>query len=196
MAYDNHCFIFNGFSPSLGVMDDNVKPYKILILFSSVFAVLVGTDLILDFLSGGSPSHLLIEGLLLAVSAGFFFFAVRQLGLAKNEIVSLRTNMDQLTLEKEKWREDSYRLLQGLAVKIEHQFTDWKLTPAETEVGFLLIKGFSLKEISDLRDTRIKTTQQQAQSIYQKSGLGNRSELSAFFLEDLLPPREELENTG
>lgn len=104
--------------------------------------------------------------------------------------------MDQLTLEKEKWREDSYRLLQGLAVKIEHQFTDWKLTPAETEVGFLLIKGFSLKEISDLRDTRIKTTQQQAQSIYQKSGLGNRSELSAFFLEDLLPPREELENTG
>jgi DNA-binding NarL/FixJ family response regulator len=57
-------------------------------------------------------------------------------------------------------------------------------------VGFLLLKGFSLKEIADFRDTKVKTVQQQSQSIYQKTGLVSRSELAAFFLEDLLPPKD------
>tara|TARA_Y100000294_G_scaffold61918_1_gene58693 strand:+ start:2888 stop:3070 length:183 start_codon:yes stop_codon:yes gene_type:complete len=47
-------------------------------------------------------------------------------------------------------------------------------------VGFLLLKGFSLKEIADFRDTKVKTVQQQSQSIYQKTGLVSRSELAAF----------------
>jgi DNA-binding CsgD family transcriptional regulator len=170
-------------------MDDTKRAYKILLFFSSAFAVLVGIDLVTDFVSGGSGSHLVVEGLLLAICAGFFIFGVKQLQEAKTEIITLKKDMDQLTLEKEKWKQDSQRLLEGLSYKIESQFSDWKLTPAEQEVGFFLIKGFSLKEISALRDTKIKTTQQQAQSIYQKSGLSNRSELSAFFLEDLLPPQ-------
>ncbi len=170
-------------------MDDSKRAYQVLLIFSSVLAVLVGIDLVTDFKSGGSGSHLIVEGLLFTISAGFFIFGLRQLQVAKTEIVTLRRNMDELTLEKEQWKQSSQRLLQGLSIKIESQFTDWKLTPAEKEVGFFLIKGFSLKEISDLRQTKIKTTQQQAQAIYQKSGLANRSELSAFFLEDLLPPQ-------
>lgn len=170
-------------------MDDTKKAYKVLIFFSSTFAILVGVDLILDFSAGGSGSHLIIEGLLLAICSGLFIFGLKQLQLVKTEIVALQKNMDQLTLEKERWKKDSLRLLEGLSIKIENQFLDWKLTPAEQEVGFLLIKGFSLKEISDFRQTKLKTTQQQAQTIYQKSGLGNRSELAAFFLEDLLPPQ-------
>jgi DNA-binding NarL/FixJ family response regulator len=75
-----------------------------------------------------------------------------------------------------------------LSVKIENQFAHCQLTPAETEVGFLLLKGFSLKEIADMRNTKLKTVQQQSQSIYQKTSLASRSELAAFFLEDLLPP--------
>ena len=58
------------------------------------------------------------------------------------------------------------------------------------EVGFLLLKGITLKEIADIRQTQLKTVQQQSQSIYQKTGLASRSELAAFFLEDLLPPQE------
>jgi len=75
-----------------------------------------------------------------------------------------------------------------LSVKIENQFAHWQLTPAETEVGFLLLKGFSLKEIADMRNTKLKTVQQQSQSIYQKTSLASRSELAEFILEDLLPP--------
>lgn len=170
-------------------MDDSQKAYKALLIFSSAFAILVGVDLVTDFSSGGSGSHLIVEGLLLAISAGFFIFGVKQLQQANTRISTLQQDMDRLRGEKEKWKQGSQRLLEGLSKKIENQFLSWKLTPAEQEVGFFLIKGFSLKEISDLRDTKIKTTQQQSQSIYQKSGLANRSELSAFFLEDLLPPQ-------
>ena len=56
-------------------------------------------------------------------------------------------------------------------------------------MAFLLLKGFSLKDIAELRRTHEKTVRAQAASIYAKSGLSGRSELSAFFLEDLLVPR-------
>ena len=38
-----------------------------------------------------------------------------------------------------------------------------------------------------MRETRERTVREQARAVYRKAGLGGRSELSAFFLEDLLP---------
>ncbi|HOZ25356.1 MAG TPA: hypothetical protein PLI83_11310, partial [Thermomonas sp.] len=43
--------------------------------------------------------------------------------------------------------------------------------------------------IAQARGTSEKTARVQSSAIYAKSGLAGRSELSAFFLEDLLPPR-------
>jgi DNA-binding CsgD family transcriptional regulator len=131
-----------------------------------------------------------LEGLLLLISGAMFIAGLRQLNEARREIKSLQVDVEKLHEEKEKWKGETQQLLAGLSVKIEGQFKHWNLTQAETEVGFLLLKGFSLKEIADIRDTKLKTTQQQSQSIYQKTGLGSRSELAAFFLEDLLPPSE------
>ena len=71
------------------------------------------------------------------------------------------------------------------------QFTRWGLTAAEREVGLLLLKGLSHKEVAAMRSTGETTIRQQALAIYRKSGLRNRSDLSAFFLEDLLLPAGE-----
>ena len=114
---------------------------------------------------------------------------VRQLTRAKQEVTVLKSDLDRVHLEKEQWKKETHQLLAGLSQKIEEQFNQWQLTPAEKEVGFLLLKGISLKEIADIRQTQLKTVQQQSQSIYQKTGLASRSELAAFFLEDLLPPQ-------
>ena len=62
------------------------------------------------------------------------------------------------------------------------------LTPAEREVGLLLLKGLSHKEAADVRNTSETTIRQQALAVYRKAGLRNRADLSAFFLEDLLLP--------
>ncbi len=79
----------------------------------------------------------------------------------------------------------------GLSSAIDAQLTKWRLTVAEKEVAFLLLKGLSLKEVVSVRGTSEKTARVQTIAVYAKSGLSGRSELSAFFLEDLLLPSTE-----
>jgi DNA-binding NarL/FixJ family response regulator len=65
---------------------------------------------------------------------------------------------------------------------------DKRTSPAEREVGLLLLKGLSHKEIAGVLDKSERTVRQQSLGIYKKAGLAGRAELSAFFLEDLLLP--------
>ena len=56
----------------------------------------------------------------------------------------------------------------------------WKggrLSPAEREVGLLLLKGLSLKEVAETRQTSERTVRQQALAVYRKAGLAGRAEL-------------------
>ena len=80
------------------------------------------------------------------------------------------------------------KYLDGLSQSIDRQLDQWQLSASEKQVAFLLLKGLSLKEIAAARRTTEKTARIQSSAIYAKSSLGGRSELSAFFLEDLLPP--------
>ncbi len=169
-------------------MEDGFKIPVWMLGGSGAFALLIGLDLFTDYRNGSSGGHLLLEGLLLTASAAYFALGTKQLFDARHRIRTLQSDLETLNREKHAWQEQSRQMLAGLSVKIEGQFAKWKLTRAETEVGFLLLKGFSLKEIAELRRTKVKTVQQQSQAIYQKTGLANRSELAAFFLEDLLPP--------
>jgi DNA-binding NarL/FixJ family response regulator len=79
-------------------------------------------------------------------------------------------------------------VVRGVSESIERQFDAWHVTPAEREVGMLLLKGLSHKEIGQMRDTGEATVRQQAFSLYRKANVTGRAELSAYFLEDLLPP--------
>lgn len=69
---------------------------------------------------------------------------------------------------------------------IEAQFTDWRLTPAERDVGFLALKGFDNAEIASLRGAATGTVRAQMTSIYGKAGVSGRAQFAAFFVEDLL----------
>lgn len=80
--------------------------------------------------------------------------------------------------------------LEGLGTSIKAQFDDWGLTPAEQEVALLLLKGLSMKEVSETRSVSERTIRQQATTIYGKAGLTGRADLSAYFLEDLLLPTQ------
>lgn len=91
----------------------------------------------------------------------------------------------QAAREGRAWREQSRRFLDGMSRAVEAQFERWALTPAEADVAGLLLKGASLREIASLRRTSEATIRQQAQSVYRKSGLNSRAELSAYFMEDL-----------
>jgi putative tricarboxylic transport membrane protein len=73
----------------------------------------------------------------------------------------------------------------GERTAIARQMEAWGLSSAELEIGWMILKGLQFKEIAAARGTSERTVRQQAQSIYAKSGMSNRSEFSALFLEDL-----------
>ena len=81
-------------------------------------------------------------------------------------------------------------ILRGLSDQIDRQFEKWGLTAAEREIALLMLKGLRHKEIATVRGTSERTVRQQALTIYKKAGLDGRSDLTAFFLEDLLQPVE------
>jgi DNA-binding CsgD family transcriptional regulator len=109
-----------------------------------------------------------------------------RLGANEEETRLLRADMALVRVESRQWRDEMAEELRALGQAIRRQFDAWRLTAAEQEVGLLLLKGFSHKEIARIRSTSEATIRQQAAAIYQKSNLGGRAALSAFFLEDLL----------
>lgn len=144
-------------------------------LFAAI-ALLVGADLVADAGSGVDALHLGMEGLatLLALAGAGWF--VRQLMVQAQEARALRDRAEEL--------------LAGVGQTVERQFLAWELTPAESEVALLLLKGLSFKEIAAVRGTGERTAREQARAAYRKAGVAGRAELSAWFIEDLLPPAE------
>lgn len=154
-------------------------------------ALFVGTDLFTDSREGASWWHLTAEGFIaLAALGGVVFLLSGSFALKRSLAVEVQRS-SSLRAEAEQWRMQAKVHIEGLAQEIERQLTLWKLTASEKEVAFLLLKGLSHKEIAEVRSTSEKTVRAQATVIYEKSGLSGRSELSAFFLEDLLGPGEE-----
>ena len=69
---------------------------------------------------------------------------------------------------------------------LEAQFESWGLTNAEQDVALLAIKGFSVAEIANLRNTREGTIKAQNAAIYRKAGVSGRTQLLSRFIEDLM----------
>lgn len=78
------------------------------------------------------------------------------------------------------------RLSGELLSVMRHQFVKWGLSPSESEIALLLIKGLSMKEIAEVRNVKEKTIRQQSTSVYSKSNCAGRHELVAHFIEDLM----------
>ena len=106
--------------------------------------------------------------------------------------LALVRDLDVARIQGRQWRDETRALLKGLGEAIDRQFLTWKLTEAERDVGLLILKGLSLREIAAVRLTSERTIRAQARSIYAKAGLSGRAALSAFFLEDLLAPIEHV----
>ena len=139
----------------------------------------------IDELIADLIQNLVLVGAMLASAFVVFRMSQRVTSL-ETEAISIRRDLGAAAAEGEAWRKQSKLLMEGLSAAIKNQFDDWSLTPAESDIAGLMLKGLSTKEIAVLRETSDVTIRQQAQGVYRKSNLANRAELSAFFLEDLL----------
>ena len=130
-------------------------------------------DIISD-LSVGSDSyfHIIVEIIVCLAITAVLFQELKHVASLNNAVQG----------EKNK----TARLSGKLFEVMNKQFSDWQLSPSEHEVALLLIKGLSMKEISEMRNVKEKTVRQQATQIYAKSGYAGRHELAAHFIEDLM----------
>jgi DNA-binding CsgD family transcriptional regulator len=165
------------------------KDSVFMVVFLSAISLISGLDIFFDLQEGASIGHIGTEGVILSIALIGVFLGVRQNTHIMNTNRELHTNLKQSKLDTVLWKSEAEKYLKGLGEAIDQQLSHWRFTPAEKEVGLLMLKGFSFKEVADFRNTSERTARQQSLVIYKKSGLAGRAEFSAFFLEDLLLPK-------
>ncbi len=165
------------------------RDYHLIAVILGCISVATCLDIILDMLDGVTLSHVAVEIFILIVSIAGILVVLGKYSSMKHENIKLQQDLVKTEQDMAAWRDDAQKYLQGLGDAIDRQMTRWAFTPAEKEVGLLLLKGLSFKEIASVRNTSERTARQQSLVIYKKSGMAGRAEFSAFFLEDLLAPR-------
>lgn len=154
----------------------------------ALIALLAAIDLVVDLREGVTLWHVLAEAAVAVAACVGVFHLLRGAWQLRRRLAAQGRDFSAFRQQAEAWRTGSKKYLDGLSRSIGLQLDQWQLSAAEKEVAFLLLKGLSLKEIAAARRTSEKTARVQSSAVYTKSGLAGRSELSAFFLEDLLPP--------
>lgn len=85
--------------------------------------------------------------------------------------------------ELETIRDRTAEQASGERTEISRQLQEWGLSAAEIDIAWMILKGLQFKEIASARGTSERTVRQQAQTIYAKSSMANRTEFAAHFLE-------------
>ncbi len=157
-----------------------------LVLVLLLVGVSSGMDLYTDLSHGASFSHVFKEGLIAFLALILVVWILYEQRQQLAQILNLKAELVQSEQQASKANSYVITARKQLSEVISKQFEEWGLSSSEREVGWLLLKGFSLKEVSAIRETHEKTVRQQASAIYKKSGLSGRHAFSAWFIEDLL----------
>lgn len=138
-----------------------------------------------------SPVDLVVDAMSILLTIGAAVgvaLLAQRMHTQHEEKLALIRDLEIARAEGDGWRTKVRAHLAGLKVGMDRQFEEWGMTAAEREVGLLILKGLSHKEIAALRATSEATVRQQAQAIYRKASLPGKTAFSAYFLEDLFTP--------
>ena len=133
-------------------------------------------DIIWDLLLPARVNVLAESDAIEAIVTIALFFS---LAFTANELRLLMTRHQKLT--------DQIDIASGaFAQVLESRFTEWQLTAAERDIAILSLKGFSIAEMANLRDTKEGTVKAQCAALYRKADVSGRVQLLSVFLDDLL----------
>jgi DNA-binding CsgD family transcriptional regulator len=164
-----------------------------LLVLIAVFGIV---DLALDAPRTWRQLHGIVEIIFIALCLGSAYALGRAWQRSEGSLRRTRQALEAHQADRDAWKLRAESLLRGLGAAIDEQLDAWRLSPDEKETALLLLKGFSHKEVAQLSERSERTVRQHAVSVYRKSGLAGRAELSAFFLEDLLLPPRSVEDSA
>lgn len=157
-----------------------------------IIAIMIGIDILTDAQEGAGLSHMAVEIVVgIAALTGYGILIGSSLKM-KTQLKVTTESLMKAQEDAAHWKSNSSAFVEGLSRAIDDQFEKWHFSPSEKEVALLFLKGLSSKEVANLRGVSDRTVRAQATTIYEKSNLSGRAELSAFFLEDLLTPQSEV----
>jgi len=143
-------------------------------------------DIYSDLRQGAATAHIAKEVIVVVIAAVGAIWLLVGLRQQRMRIATLRTELQEAQRPAKPPAEYILNARRQLREVIAQQFDEWGLSASEKEVGMLLLKGLSLKEIAGLRATLEKTVRQQASSIYKRAGVSGRHAFAAWFIEDFL----------
>ncbi|WP_317932302.1 DNA-binding response regulator [Halioxenophilus sp. WMMB6] len=168
----------------------------LLVGFLLLVALASAGDLVTDLANGAAAGHLLQELILLLLALAILAWLIRQLLRGRQQLTRLQTELAEARSHAAASSARLSQARQAFSQAIADQFEQWQLSPSESEIGLMLLKGLSLKEIALLRGTMEKTIRQQASGLYQKAGVNGRHGFSAWFMEDLLSPPQPADESN
>ncbi|MBL7664279.1 MAG: hypothetical protein JNM93_04045 [Bacteriovoracaceae bacterium] len=160
----------------------------LLVIIASTFMslMLIAVDITHQLSTGIQLEFIMLElGICLSSLVGVSFAAVKFYE-EKRINNQLNTELSQAKTDAEVWRKKTRSLSQQFIKAIEDQLKEWGLSHTENDIALLLIKGMSSKDIATLRNVTEKTIRAHSSAIYRKSGLKNRYELAAYFVDNFL----------
>ncbi|MFC5568717.1 response regulator transcription factor [Lysobacter yangpyeongensis] len=172
----------------------NARERAVVVGILLLIAAVVAVDVVVDLRQGASTWHVAAEIVAGIAAAAGASYLLRDTLRMRWRLAQQGRDLSAYRAQAEAWQAQARLHVEGLARSIDQQLEQWQLSAAEKEIAFLLLKGLSLKEIAQLRGTGEKTVRAQSASIYAKAGLAGRSELAAFFLEELLVPVVAMED--
>ena len=125
----------------------------ILILIFAIVVVASGADLVADLSHGVDTAHIVKETIVVSISTiglAWLLWGLRQQRL---EIRSLQQELETANSPQAPPKKYVLEARKKLGNVVTQQFSEWMLTGSEIEVGWLLLKGLSLKEIAMVRST-------------------------------------------
>ncbi len=154
---------------------------------TGIFALLMTLEAVSDE-DGESAVEFVFEalefGLIIAIATGIVHL-IHRMRMKDKERQTLVDDLEAAKARGNRWRNEAQQYINGFRSAMDGQFQEWGVSNAEKDVGLLILKGLSHKEIANVRGTSEATVRQQAQAIYEKSGLPGKAALLSFFLEDL-----------
>lgn len=158
--------------------------YIFLVIFIIIICITIA-DVIRDFGEGLSFVHISHEIGIVILSSVLIFYQVRILHRKNKSMAIMHTTVDALSLENQKIQDELKKFSGQFHELINQQLVAWQLSVSEKDVSRLILKGLSMKEIAEIRQTSEATVRQQAMNIYRKANVHSRQEFIAYFLEDL-----------
>ena len=106
-------------------------------------------DIVADLADGSENLlHVAVESLVFIAISMVLFAELRRVNRLKKEVLQERGKTARFSGE--------------LLAAMRSEFEEWGLSTSESEVALLLIKGLSMREISQAREVKEKTIRQQA----------------------------------